>query len=280
MLHIHAIAKKASFGSRCNHVAGVVEQADHYQPGHWDKAEGKPSRDFDVWASSRAMISTNSLTSLIFPKTYALFFRHAHLFESLPVCRPVTASTATSPYRQQPQSSPCYPGGTEEMAGVRESGGCEQPRGAPDEPEADGTHPQLNGYGRTQVSDRKRRNLPPTERMEPASCLAKARLRGLVRILSPFAQPMPIQCVSIAVRTSISGRTPPMKFVVRLFLSVPLMTVVGFCLFGFLATFEPMPIMHQWTWRGVYASVGATSLITLGWMWLGRSRTSTQARHD
>jgi hypothetical protein len=59
-----------------------------------------------------------------------------------------------------------------------------------------------------------------------------------------------------------------MKFVLRLVLSVPLMAVVAFCLFGFMATFDPMPRVPQLIWRGIHALAGSASLITIFWMWL------------
>jgi hypothetical protein len=59
-----------------------------------------------------------------------------------------------------------------------------------------------------------------------------------------------------------------MKFILRLVWTVPLMAVAAFCLFGFVATFEPMPRLQQWVWRAVYAAAGSTSLLTICWIWL------------
>ena len=61
---------------------------------------------------------------------------------------------------------------------------------------------------------------------------------------------------------------PHMKFIRRLFLSLPLMAVAGFCIFGFVATFEPLPRIEQWTWRTVYLAVGGGSVLAICWMWL------------
>jgi hypothetical protein len=60
----------------------------------------------------------------------------------------------------------------------------------------------------------------------------------------------------------------PVKLVRRLFLSLPLMTLAGFCLFGFVGTFEAMPRVEQWTWRAVYLCAGAASLGAICWIWL------------
>jgi len=55
----------------------------------------------------------------------------------------------------------------------------------------------------------------------------------------------------------------------RLLRSLPLMAVAGWCLFGFVATFEPMPRVEQWVWRTVYLGAGAGSVMVICWMWLG-----------
>ncbi len=41
---------------------------------------------------------------------------------------------------------------------------------------------------------------------------------------------------------------------------VLLLAVAAFCVFGFLATFEPMQAAKQWTWRAIYVVVGGCSL--------------------
>ena len=66
-------------------------------------------------------------------------------------------------------------------------------------------------------------------------------------------------------------KTSSMKFILRLLLSLPLMALVAFCLFGFFATFEPMSALHQWIWRGVYSIAGLAALAVIGWMWLRSS---------
>jgi hypothetical protein len=76
-----------------------------------------------------------------------------------------------------------------------------------------------------------------------------------------------------------AAKSKRMKFVLRLVLSVPLMAVVAFCLFGFMATFEPMPRVPQLVWRGVHALAGSAAFVTICWMWLrprGRCNSNIQ----
>jgi hypothetical protein len=61
-----------------------------------------------------------------------------------------------------------------------------------------------------------------------------------------------------------------MKLIYRLILSLPLMAVAGFCLFGFVATFEPMPRLEQWSWRAGYLVAGGGSVFAICWIWLSR----------
>jgi len=59
-----------------------------------------------------------------------------------------------------------------------------------------------------------------------------------------------------------------MVFIQRLLGSVLLLAVSCFCVFGFLATFEPLPAAVQWTWRGIYIVLGLVCLagaVRLGW---------------
>ncbi|MBC8876831.1 MAG: hypothetical protein H8E44_45975 [Planctomycetes bacterium] len=59
-----------------------------------------------------------------------------------------------------------------------------------------------------------------------------------------------------------------MVLMLKLFGSVLLLAVAGFCAFGFLATFEPLPPAEQWTWRGIYIVIGLACLagaVRLGW---------------
>lgn len=43
--------------------------------------------------------------------------------------------------------------------------------------------------------------------------------------------------------------------VVRIILSLLLVTASLFCLFGLMATLEPMQPGIQWTWRGIYGLI-------------------------
>jgi len=60
----------------------------------------------------------------------------------------------------------------------------------------------------------------------------------------------------------------PVSFVSRLLLSLPLVIAAGYCLFGFVATFEPMPPVAQWSWRAIYCCAGAGSVLAIAWLWL------------
>jgi hypothetical protein len=51
-----------------------------------------------------------------------------------------------------------------------------------------------------------------------------------------------------------------MVLLLRLVGFVLLLPIVGFCVFGFLATFEPLPPAVQWSWRGIYAVIGLACL--------------------
>lgn len=46
----------------------------------------------------------------------------------------------------------------------------------------------------------------------------------------------------------------------RILFALALLPVLGFCVFGIMATFEPLPVETQWLWRGIYGAVGAACL--------------------
>jgi len=50
-------------------------------------------------------------------------------------------------------------------------------------------------------------------------------------------------------------------------LAAPLLVLAGFCAFGFVATFEPMPSVEQWTWRVVYVVMGISCLYATARLW-------------
>ncbi|MBS33559.1 MAG: hypothetical protein CMO68_04040 [Verrucomicrobiales bacterium] len=43
--------------------------------------------------------------------------------------------------------------------------------------------------------------------------------------------------------------------VLRIFLSLILAAAALFCVYGLVATLEPMPAGIQWTWRGIYGLI-------------------------
>jgi hypothetical protein len=61
-------------------------------------------------------------------------------------------------------------------------------------------------------------------------------------------------------------------------LAVPLLALAGFCGFGFLATFEPMPPVEQWTWRVVYVVMGLSCLWATARLWRSTCTTSPSRR--
>ena len=63
----------------------------------------------------------------------------------------------------------------------------------------------------------------------------------------------------------------------RLFLSLPLMAIAGWCLFGFVATFEPMPRVAQLAWRTGHVCAGFGSVVAICWLWLKPRQQSRMA---
>ena len=53
-----------------------------------------------------------------------------------------------------------------------------------------------------------------------------------------------------------------MKTLIRLLVIGSFIAILGFCVFGFIATYEPMPTIHRVVWRTVYSLTGIA--ITLG----------------
>lgn len=57
--------------------------------------------------------------------------------------------------------------------------------------------------------------------------------------------------------------TGAMKTIFRWPLALVMLALIAFCVFGFLATYEPMPTLHRWVWRTVYGLVGLACTIGL-----------------
>jgi hypothetical protein len=57
-----------------------------------------------------------------------------------------------------------------------------------------------------------------------------------------------------------------MRFVTRIFYSLPLMAIVALCMFGFIDTLEPMPRAQQFLWRSIFSVAGVVALATIVWM--------------
>jgi len=61
-----------------------------------------------------------------------------------------------------------------------------------------------------------------------------------------------------------------MKTLLKLILSFAVLGLLGFCGFGFLATFEPNPPATQWTFRIAYGARLVLCLLALRMVWLRR----------
>jgi hypothetical protein len=55
-------------------------------------------------------------------------------------------------------------------------------------------------------------------------------------------------------------------FAMKLLAALALLAVAGFCVFGFLATFEPPGLIG---WRIAYGAIGLTCLAIARWLLLG-----------
>lgn len=58
----------------------------------------------------------------------------------------------------------------------------------------------------------------------------------------------------------------------RIILILALLPVLAFCIFGFLATFEPLPENTQWIWRSIYGIIGVGSLLGMIRLFIPRLR--------
>ncbi len=58
----------------------------------------------------------------------------------------------------------------------------------------------------------------------------------------------------------------------RIFLSMFVAAVLFFTVFGFYATFEPLPASQQWTWRVIHGSIAVVCLGSLWRLWFRGNR--------
>jgi len=70
-----------------------------------------------------------------------------------------------------------------------------------------------------------------------------------------------------------------MVIAIRVLLVAMLASVAAFCVFGFLATFEPLPWATQWAWRAVYSVVGLLSVTAAVWVLRPRRHRRAGRRH-
>jgi len=63
-----------------------------------------------------------------------------------------------------------------------------------------------------------------------------------------------------------------MLLITRVIAVIALLAVAGFCVFAFMATFEPLDASTQLTWRIVYGLVGLASLAGAIWLALPRKQ--------
>ena len=63
-----------------------------------------------------------------------------------------------------------------------------------------------------------------------------------------------------------------MPWIARVIAVVTLLAVAGFCVFGFMATFEALDASTQLIWRVVYGLVGLASLAGVVWIALPRKQ--------
>lgn len=61
-----------------------------------------------------------------------------------------------------------------------------------------------------------------------------------------------------------------MNALLKVVITLPLLALLAFCGFGFLATFEPLPPQQQWMFRVLYFAVALAALVGLAKMWRRR----------
>jgi hypothetical protein len=65
-----------------------------------------------------------------------------------------------------------------------------------------------------------------------------------------------------------------MLYLARILVVVLLLAVIAFCIFGFLATFEPMEPESQLTWRIIYVALVGNCAAAIVWLFLLRRKSS------
>lgn len=68
-----------------------------------------------------------------------------------------------------------------------------------------------------------------------------------------------------------------MKWFLRLVFTPLLLAGIGLCLFGFLATFEPLPPVQQWLCRTVYGAASVLAVWGICRLWRSKCPTKPNA---
>ena len=63
-----------------------------------------------------------------------------------------------------------------------------------------------------------------------------------------------------------------MELTVRILLAVAFLAVATFCVFGFVASFEPLERSRQIAWRAVHGAGASVSLLGVAWVLCWRRR--------
>ena len=63
-----------------------------------------------------------------------------------------------------------------------------------------------------------------------------------------------------------------MKLMLRLLMTGLLLGVLAFCVFGFMATYEPVRTVVRWMWRVIYAVAALSTLAGITAAWRGQRR--------
>ena len=69
-----------------------------------------------------------------------------------------------------------------------------------------------------------------------------------------------------------------METFARILLTLALLAIIGFCLFGFLATYESPDLLQRLPWQIGYGLGGLVCVFVAFKIWLPRRRGNTQSR--